>query len=593
MQTEVRHRLLPTRSDQDPKKAERSAALALNRDNYRFVHDWPVEVATNSVLPSGQDYGVEYVEKSLPVYAAIAGNYALLASELSLDLVEQAVKDRMRNFLHGDHHAAFRTHIFQAVRNQLDHFNDTPPERLEDYQSFFQALPQPPIVPHINKMDTLGDAIAWQRIAGCNPTVLTRCHQVPPHFAVQAAHYQVAMGAGDSLVAAADEGRLFIADYALLNGVECGVAHGLQKYLAAPLALYAIDKSTRRLRSVCVQAGQDPKRFPIVTPADGWHWRMANLCVQVADANHHEASAHLGRTHLVMETVAVAMKNALAPNHPMAVMLVAHTRTTLAINHSAKTDLIAPGGTVDSTFAPRIREFGRLVRSALLSFPLTEANPRSDLEARGLLDTSILPDHPYRDDALPLWDALLDYLSEYVSLYYPTDAEVGADGELQDFVHLLSAHEGGRLAGVPAVQTAQSLAHLLTTLVFIATAQHSAVNFSQYDHMSYAPNMGGALYAPVPTASTPNTEAAFMAMLTPRKAAINSASFVYLLSHVRVSRLGDYPAGTFTDPHVAPILSRFQDRLLALEEESKARDATRFLSYPYLRPSQVLQSISI
>jgi hypothetical protein len=84
-----------------------------------------------------------------------------------------------------------------------------------------------------------------------------------------------------------------------------------------------------------------------------------------------------------------------------------------------------------------------------------------------------------------------------------------------------------------------------------------------------------------------------MAMLAPRKVAVNSASFVYLLSHVRVSRLGDYPAGTFTDPHVEAILSRFHDRLLVLEEDSKARDTSRFLSYPYLRPSQVLQSISI
>jgi arachidonate 15-lipoxygenase len=593
METDVRQRLLPTRHDQDPKQVERSAAIALNRDSYRFVHDWPVEVATNSVLPSEQDYGAAYIEKSLPVYAAIAGNYALLASELSLELVGDAVGDRMRSFLHGDHHAAFRTHIFQAVRNQLDHFNDTPPKRLEDYQAFFQALPQPAIVPHINQLNTLGDAIAWQRIAGCNPTVLTRCDRIPPHFPVTPAHYQVAMGSDDNLEAAAREGRLFMADYAILAGVECGVTHGLQKYLAAPIALYAVDRVERRLRSVCVQTGQDPSAYPIVTPADGWLWRMANLCVQVADANHHEASAHLGRTHLVMEAVVVAMKNSLAPNHPVAVMLAAHTRTTLAINHSAKTDLIAPGGIVDSTFAPNIREFGRLVRSALLGYPLAEANPRSDLGARGLLDKKILPEHPYRDDALPLWDALFEYLSEYVSLYFPTDADVGDDQELQAFVRLLSAPQGGRLAGVPMVQTTQSLAQLLTTLVFIATAQHSAVNFSQYDHMSYSPNMGGALYAPVPTASTPNTEAAYMALLTPRKVAINSASFVYLLSHVRVSRLGDYAAGTFTDPHVEPILSRFHDRLLVLEEDSKARDAGRFLSYPYLRPSQILQSISI
>lgn len=593
MATDAQTRLLPTLASDDPKPAERSAAIARNRDSYRFVHDWPTAVATNSVLPSEQDYGAQYIEKSLPIYAEIAGNYALLATELSLELLGDAVLDRMSNLMHSDHHAAFKSHIFQSVRDRLDHINDTPPQRLEDYQSFFQALPEPPVVAHVNNLATLGDAVAWQRIAGCNPTLLSRCDRIPPHFAVTPSHYVAAMGAGDSLEAAIQEGRLFIADYALLDGVDCGITHGLQKYLPAPMALYAIDRVQRRLRAVCVQTGQDPSVYPVATPADGWLWRMANLCVQVADANHHEASAHLGRTHLVMESVVVAMKNALAPNHPVAVLLGAHARTTLAINHSAKTDLIAPGGTVDSTFAPRIRAFGSLVHGALQSYRLDSADPRSDLGARGLLNTDILPQHPYRDDALPLWDALLDFVNDYVGLYYPDDAQVASDAELQAFVRLLSAPEGGRLAGVPTVQHKPALAHLLATLVFIATAQHSAVNFSQYDYMSYPPNMGGALYAPAPTAQTPPTEAAYMAMLTPRKVAVNSASFVYLLSHVRVSQLGDYPAGTFNDPQVAPILSRLHDRLLQLEEDSKARDASRFLPYPYLRPSLVLQSISI
>ncbi len=545
------------------------------------------------MLPSEQDYGIEYIKKSLPVYAAVAENYVFLAEKLSFELVASSVLERMQTFMHGDHQAAFKTNIFNAVRNGAVHFNETQPPHLEDYQITYQSLPKPAIVPFVNDLNSLGDVVAWQRIAGCNPMVLSRCEQLPPKFPVTETHFQAAMGPHDSLTVAAEEGRLFLADYAVLEGVECGVTNGLQKYLAAPLALYAVDMVDRRLRSVCIQTGQNPSIYPIFTPADQWHWRMANQCVQVADANHHEASSHLGHTHLVMETVVLAMKNALAPNHPLAVLLNAHTVTTMAINHSAKTDLIAPGGTVDTTFAPKIRQFGGLVRKALLSYPLTSANPRSDLGARGLLDTAVLPQHPYRDDALPLWDAILDYLTEYTSLYYPTDAEVGADKELQAFVGLLSAPDGGRLVGVPSVETTASLAHLLSTLVFIATAQHSAVNFSQYDHMSYSPNMGGALYAPVPTMSTPNTQAAYMALLTPRKVAVSSASFVYLLSNVRTSRLGEYAPGTFIDPNVQPVLARFQDRLIHLEEESKARDAKRLLSYPYLRPTQVLQSISI
>ena len=38
------------------------------------------------------------------------------------------------------------------------------------------------------------------------------------------------------------------------------------------------------LRPVAIQCGQTPgKAFPLFTPNDGWHWRMAMAQVQVAD----------------------------------------------------------------------------------------------------------------------------------------------------------------------------------------------------------------------------------------------------------------------------------------------------------------------
>ena len=93
------------------------------------------------------------------------------------------------------------------------------------------------------------------------------------------------------------------------------------------------DDPIARLRSVCIQNGQDPSIYPVVTPRDGWHWRMANQCVQVADANHHESHAHLGRTHFVMEVATLAMKRELGPTHPVAVLLEPHTATTMKDIH--------------------------------------------------------------------------------------------------------------------------------------------------------------------------------------------------------------------------------------------------------------------
>jgi len=412
--------------------------------------------------------------------------------------------------------------------------------------------------------------------------VLARCTRLPDGFSVSEAQYQVAMGQGDSLAAALAEGRAFLADYTVLDGVPCGQTEGVQKYLPAPRALYAADRAGS-MRAVAVQCGPSPDRYPVWTPADGWRWRMANLCVQVADANHHEGSAHLGRTHMVME----------AATRPLAVLLEPHTDTTLAINHSAKTSLIAPGGTVDEVFAAKISAFGDFVQSQVSPLSIRDLDPVGDLAARGLDDRIVLPVHPYRDDVLPVWGALGDHVDAYLRLYYRSDADVRADTELAGFVAALGAQDGGRLHQVPAVNTVEELVALVRSLLFVATAQHSAVNFPQFRAMAYPPNMPGALFAPVPSAHTPDTEAAFYELLPSSKVTNSGAAMVYLLSAMQMSTLGHYAPTDFQDPRVAPLLARFRRALDGVEQATAQRDAGRWLPYPHLRPSRILQSISI
>jgi hypothetical protein len=42
-----------------------------------------------------------------------------------------------------------------------------------------------------------------------------------------------------------------------------------------------------------------------------------------------------------------------------------------------------------------------------------------------------LDDYPYAQDGMDLWNALLDYFSAYLKLYYSSDGEVAYDPELQ------------------------------------------------------------------------------------------------------------------------------------------------------------------
>ena len=68
---------------------------------------------------------------------------------------------------------------------------------------------------------------------------------------------------------------------------------------------------------------------------------------------------------------------------------------------------------------------------------------------------------------------------------------------------------------------------------------------------------------------------------------------LYLLSGIRYNHLGDYPLCHFHDLRVVPVLRRFKERLAKVETDSKGRDQSRPISYPFLFPSNVAQSVHI
>jgi hypothetical protein len=65
-----------------------------------------------------------------------------------------------------------------------------------------------------------------------------------------------------------------------------------------------------------------------------------------------------------------------------------------------------------------------------------------------------------------------------------------------------------------------------------------------------------------------------------------------LLGEARYGQLGEYPAGTFEDPSVAPPLTSFRARLVDIERTIEARNTTRS-PYIHMLPSRIAPSINI
>jgi arachidonate 15-lipoxygenase len=141
-------------------------------------------------------------------------------------------------------------------------------------------------------------------------------------------------------------------------------------------------------------------------------------------------------------------------------------------------------------------------------------------------------------------------------------------------------------------QSVAELIELVSLIVFTCSAQHSAVNFPQYDLMTYVPRMPLAAYQPAPTKKTGATHADYLAMLPPMDMAELQVELGYLLGSVRYTQLGQYPEDHFRDPRVAAPLAAFQERLVTIGKTIEHRNTIR-RPYNFLLPTGVPQSINI
>lgn len=470
---------------------------------------------------------------------------------------------------------------------------------LSDYRELFQTVPLPQLA-DIFMQDSI---FAELRLAGPNAAMIEAVAALPDKVALTDADYQSVMGEGDSLEAAGAEGRLFILDFVELGQLVPGTSEGHQKYLWCPVAVFAVPAGGGPLAPVAIQLDQQSTGSNLYLRPSGpglhWAWEMAKFAVQVADGNHHELFAHLARTHLVMEAVALATHRALAPQHPLYLLLLPHVQGTLFINNAAAGGLIAEDGPIDRIFAGSIETTQLAAAHDRLAFRYRARMLPADLERRGVTNTEVLPRYPYRDDATRVWGAIEGWVRDYVGVYYDGDHDVVGDTELAAWVAELKG--SGRLADLGRIETIDELVAVLTMAIFTGSAQHAAVNFPQRTDMSYAPAVTGSAWAPVADPGQ-GEESAWIKMMPPLDLAQQQQNTLLALGGVYFTKLGDYKAASFPyddwfeDPQITKSggpLERFRTALRDVEVAIEQDAAERTLAYPYLQPSQVPESINI
>jgi arachidonate 15-lipoxygenase len=475
------------------------------------------------------------------------------------------------------------------------------------YDALFVTIDKPPVA-QVLRDDAF---FAHMRVGGPNPMLITKILALPAKFALSDAQYRQVMGSNDSLLDAASSNRLYLLDYAALG--DMAPAEAVNKpltgagYCWAPIALFALPKNGRSLVPVAIQCGQLPGSSPMFLRVDDetnveayWAWQSAKTTVQVADFNYHEMFVHLGRTHLMSEAFAMATHRQLAVSHPLNRLLSPHLEGSMFINEAATLIIMAPLTTGDAILAAPIETLQQGCGRDRLACDFYDNMLPNDLRARGVDRADQLPDYPYRDDALLVWNAIAQWVGDYVAAYYLSDADVVGDYELAAWAAELST--SGKVKGFKTITTRGQLIMVVTAVIFNASAQHAAVNFPQYSVMTYAPFSAGMGATAGPTAVAGQTSNTWAQRLPATLAAQEQILLFHILGGVYYRPLGQYLDNAF--PY-APVLldptitgsggpwDRFRAALISIEDTIAQRNSTRAWPYEYLLPSRIPSSTNI
>ncbi|KAJ0929280.1 putative linoleate 13S-lipoxygenase [Helianthus annuus] len=358
------------------------------------------------------------------------------------------------------------------------------------------------------------DEFARQALAGVNPVNIEKLKVFPPVSQLDPEIYGVQESAlkeehisgylnGLTVQQAMEENKLFIIDHhdvylPFLDRINALDGH---KTYATRTIFYLNESGT--LKPVAIELSLPRQSKRVVTPpidaTSNWTWLLAKAHVCSNDAGVHQLVNHWLRTHATMEPFILSAHRQLSAMHPIFKLLDPHMRYTLETNAIARQNLINADGVIEQGFTPG-RYAMEISAAAYKNWRFDLEGLPADLIRRGMAipDPSqrhglklLIEDYPYASDGLLIWEAIQNWVRTYVTQYYPDASFVCNDSELQAW-YAESINVGhAELRNEtwwPTLANVEDLTAILTTVIWLASAQHAALNFGQYPYSGYIPN---------------------------------------------------------------------------------------------------------
>eukprot|EP00457_Paulinella_chromatophora_P000431 gb/GEZN01000431.1/.p1 GENE.gb/GEZN01000431.1/~~gb/GEZN01000431.1/.p1 ORF type:complete len:1192 (+),score=90.52 gb/GEZN01000431.1/:733-4308(+) len=511
--------------------------------------------------------------------------------------------------------------------------------RPDSYNIFTRNVPwlsKKNVVEEIARRWWTDQEFSRQFLSGINPTQIRRCQSITElteksAMAAALADPQILdrlrgvvnetdqlLGQSDSsqlLQTLVTQNRLFYVDYESLDDIYMVAG----RLFYSPIVLFYTTLPDRNLRPLAIQLTRfkqsqnkiftPPKGFSLTSNAEEWEssessrvWVFAKMHVTCADAMMHQCVTHLALTHLALEPIIVTLRRQLTSTHPITVLLKPHLLGTLAINELGRHSLLAEQlGDFDRVMGTGRLGGLQLMEKAYQRWSLRGSAFPERLRERGVLPSPTnkeddpLPGYVYRDLMLLYWHAFEDYVTSALETVYLTDKQVQEDQQLQAFVRELYDPRLSNLPGAKMdVQSLQDVIQLVTSLIFIASADHSAVNFGQIDYYNFVPGRPLFMKKLMPADTSRLTLDYVMASLPGYDEVLETIAMAHTLSLPELNPLDQRHAAqeSIRDrfPAAHALLS---ERLQHIAKESDRLSNKSAVPYDYLHPSRVAPSIAI
>lgn len=278
-----------------------------------------------------------------------------------------------------------------------------------------------------------------------------------------------------------------------------------------------------------------------------------------------------------MEGVAICVHRNLSSRHPIYKLLVPHFYYNLAINEMARDLLFIPGGYFDTTMNIHSAGVLQLIKQRLGDWNMNiDGTFPVDLQERGLINQDAdggnqvnIPGFFYAEDGLRLYNAIHNYVEQYVHHYYSgvNDEDIKdrllGDTEIQAFyaeLVLPRAQENGGIGmqGIPGnngrFEATDQLIDTLTSTIFICSVMHAATNFPQYDQYGFPPNYSTLLHGEPPQNANGIEDQAVLDCLPSVRETFDIMTNFTLLSKETTQPLGQSEVQLIEDPNAVTIL---------------------------------------